>query len=71
MQMGIYKEIFFHINPKIKNRIKLEIQDLNGKYLKSKFKQGWYSSIYGEKKESILLSCKSYNGFNTLIKIKT
>jgi len=68
---GYLKEIFFHINPKIKNRIKLEIQDLNGKYLKSKFKQGWYSSIYGEKKESILLSCKSYNGFNTLIKIKT
>tara|TARA_R100000306_G_scaffold35540_3_gene36179 strand:+ start:3274 stop:5169 length:1896 start_codon:yes stop_codon:yes gene_type:complete len=66
---NLEKEIFWHPNPAQLNNIAIEITDLQGKKLKLKENEGWYSGYYGVKENSNYWSASSTNGFKTLIKI--
>ena len=64
------KQIYWHTDFKLLDKIDISISDLKNNKLQKKIKKGMYSSYYGQYEESPYYYSESKNGFITTIKIK-
>jgi hypothetical protein len=63
--------LFWHINPEMLDRLKIECTDFNGNILEPIFEEKWYSGYYGKKTPSKRISFKTHStGFKTIISLQ-
>ncbi|MBJ2174567.1 alginate lyase family protein [Aureibaculum sp. A20] len=54
---------YWHINPKIRDKVSIKTYDKNGNQLDAIIEEKWYSSYYGIKESSIRISFKTNYGY--------
>ena len=64
------RSIFWHVNPKVFNRIEIHCKTLDGKTLAPLIEEKWHSSYYGVKEKSMRYHFSGNETLQTTIKIK-